>query len=79
MAGRGAAIEVAGTDRCCPSVLAATLDEDESAELARGFHALADPVRLRALSILAASSAGEVCVCEFVGRWAGASPPSPTT
>jgi ArsR family transcriptional regulator len=67
MAGRGAAIEVAGPDRCCPSVLAATLDEDESAELARGFHALADPVRLRALSMLAASSAGEVCVCEFVG------------
>jgi ArsR family transcriptional regulator, arsenate/arsenite/antimonite-responsive transcriptional repressor len=34
--------------------------------MARGFSALADPVRLRVLSILAASSEGEVCVCDFV-------------
>jgi ArsR family transcriptional regulator, arsenate/arsenite/antimonite-responsive transcriptional repressor len=51
---------------CCPSVLAAPLDADEAAALARGFTALADPVRLRVLSILAASDAGEVCVCDFV-------------
>ena len=31
-----------------------------------GFSALADPVRLRVLSILAASPEGEVCVCDFV-------------
>jgi len=31
------------------------------------YTALADPVRLRVLSILAASPDGEVCVCEFVG------------
>jgi ArsR family transcriptional regulator len=67
MAGRGASIEVTGADPCCPSVLAAPLDAAESAELARGFHALADPVRLRVLSILAASPDGEVCVCAFVG------------
>jgi ArsR family transcriptional regulator, arsenate/arsenite/antimonite-responsive transcriptional repressor len=51
---------------CCPSVLAAPLDAEEAAELARGFTALADPVRLRVLSMLAASEAGEVCVCDFV-------------
>ncbi len=51
---------------CCPSVLAAPLDASEAAELARGFSALADPVRLRVLSLLAGSEAGEVCVCDFV-------------
>jgi ArsR family transcriptional regulator len=34
--------------------------------LALGFTALADPVRLRVLSILAATPEGEVCVCDFV-------------
>ena len=38
----------------------------EAAELAKGFTALADPVRLRVLSMLAAAPDGEVCVCEFV-------------
>jgi ArsR family transcriptional regulator, arsenate/arsenite/antimonite-responsive transcriptional repressor len=51
---------------CCSSVLAAPLDHAEAAQLAAGFTALADPVRLRVLSILAAAPAGEVCVCDFV-------------
>ena len=57
----------AGTAACCtPSVLAAPLDGGDASELARGFHALADPVRLRVLSMLAAAPAGEICVCDFV-------------
>ncbi len=32
----------------------------------QGFTALADPVRLRVLSMLAAAPEGEVCVCDFV-------------
>jgi ArsR family transcriptional regulator, arsenate/arsenite/antimonite-responsive transcriptional repressor len=60
-----AATKVRSTE-CCPSVLAAPLDADEAIELARGFSALADPVRLRVLSILAAAPEGEVCVCDFV-------------
>jgi ArsR family transcriptional regulator len=47
-------------------VLAAPLDTTDAAELAGGFSALADPVRLRVLSIIAASPDGEVCVCDFV-------------
>jgi ArsR family transcriptional regulator, arsenate/arsenite/antimonite-responsive transcriptional repressor len=54
------------SDQCCPSVLASPLDPTEAAELAVGFTALADPVRLQVLSILAASAEGEVCVCDFV-------------
>jgi ArsR family transcriptional regulator, arsenate/arsenite/antimonite-responsive transcriptional repressor len=55
------------TTECCPSVLAAPLDGAEAVELARGFSALSDPVRLRVLSLLADAAAGEVCVCDFVG------------
>jgi ArsR family transcriptional regulator len=59
---------------CCASVLAAPLDTMEAAELASGFSALADPVRLRVLSILAASPEGEVCVCDFVEPLAKSQP-----
>ena len=53
-------------DACCPSVLADALDEAEAVELAHGFAALADPVRLRLLSMLASAPAGETCVCDLV-------------
>jgi ArsR family transcriptional regulator len=58
------AVQDPGT--CCASVLAAPLDAADATELAHGFGALADPVRLRVLSILAAAPEGEVCVCDFV-------------
>jgi ArsR family transcriptional regulator len=51
-------------EECCPSVLTAPLNEDDADLLARGFAALADPVRLRLLSMIAA--AGEVCSCELL-------------
>jgi ArsR family transcriptional regulator len=59
-------IKVRPVDQCCPSVLSAPLDAVEAAELAAGFHALSDPVRLRVLSMLADATGGEVCVCDFV-------------
>lgn len=62
-------IEVEGIGEpaeCRPSVLAAPLDIEEATELASGLAALADPVRLRMLSLLAAAPAGEICVCDFV-------------
>jgi ArsR family transcriptional regulator, arsenate/arsenite/antimonite-responsive transcriptional repressor len=59
---------------CCASVLAAPLGTVDAAELASGFSALADPVRLRVLSILAASPEGEVCVCDFVAPVAKSQP-----
>lgn len=61
-------------EECCASVLAAPLDSVDAAELAAGFSALADPVRLRVLSILAASPEGEVCVCDFVEPLAKSQP-----
>jgi len=65
MARRGAVIDAA-TDACCPSVFTAPLDDASALELAKGFAALADPARLRVISILAAAERGEVCVCDLV-------------
>jgi len=59
---------------CCASVLAAPLEITDASELAAGFSALADPVRLRVLSMLAASPEGEVCVCDFVEPLAKSQP-----
>jgi ArsR family transcriptional regulator, arsenate/arsenite/antimonite-responsive transcriptional repressor len=66
VANKGAVIERAEPATCCPSVLGAPLDAGEASDLADGFTALADPVRLRVLSMLAAAPEGEVCVCNFV-------------
>ena len=46
---------------CCSSLVASPLGEGEATELADVLAALADPVRLRLLSLVAA--AGEVCSC----------------
>jgi ArsR family transcriptional regulator len=48
--------------QCCPTVLS-PLSVDEATELAHAFAALADPVRLRLLSMVA--SADEVCSCDL--------------
>src|SRR5256885_1609574 len=46
---------------CCSSLVATPLGETEAVELAGVLAALADPVRLRLLSLVAAE--GEVCSC----------------
>ena len=50
------------TAECC-SVLTAPLPEADARDLAEAFAALADPVRLRCLSLIA--SAGECCSCDL--------------
>jgi ArsR family transcriptional regulator len=40
------------------------LTEIEAGDFARVFKALADPVRLRLLSLIASHAAGEACVCD---------------
>lgn len=50
---------------CCGSVVDAPLPEDEATELARVLGALADPVRLRLLSLVA--SQAEICSCDLLG------------
>ncbi|WP_199487067.1 ArsR/SmtB family transcription factor [Actinomadura logoneensis] len=60
-------IEDVTADRCCAPLSGPLLGEDEAAELSRVFKALADPVRLRLLNMIAAASGGEVCVCDLTG------------
>jgi ArsR family transcriptional regulator len=52
-----------GDALCCSSVTSAPLAEGEAMELARVLGALADPVRLRLLSLVA--SCDEICSCDL--------------
>jgi ArsR family transcriptional regulator, arsenate/arsenite/antimonite-responsive transcriptional repressor len=49
---------------CCAQPLLAPINDVEAADLGRAFAALADPVRLRLLSMVA--EAGECCGCELL-------------
>lgn len=51
---------------CCEPVTEAALAEDEAEQLAAAFKVLADPVRLRLLSLVATAPGGEVCSCDLV-------------
>lgn len=51
---------------CCGSLREAPLSEADAVRLAHAFAALADPARLRLLSLLAAAEDGEVCACDLV-------------
>lgn len=57
--------KITSLDACCAPVLAGALDEDEAAVLAAAFKALADPVRVRLLSLIAAAPAGTACSCDL--------------
>ena len=57
---------VAVFDACCAPVTDSVLDEDQAQVLAAAFVALADPVRLRLLSIIASAGGEEVCACDLI-------------
>lgn len=50
---------------CCSPVTGGVLDLQAAERLARIFKALGDPTRVRLLSLIAAHSAGEACVCDL--------------
>jgi ArsR family transcriptional regulator len=52
-------------DECCPPVLGPPLAEGDAGRLADLFKVLADPARLRLLSLIAGHPRGEACVCEL--------------
>ena len=57
-------MDVKPIEVCCAPVLASALSEPEAEDLAAAFKVLADPARLRLLSMVA--SAEEACACEMV-------------
>ena len=54
---------------CCSPLLREPIDEEQAERLSRVLRALADPVRLRLLSLIGAHTGGEACVCELVERF----------
>jgi ArsR family transcriptional regulator len=58
-------VPVATIEECCPPLLAAPLDAPAAVALAGGFKALADPVRLQLLSLIAAAPDGTACSCDL--------------
>lgn len=50
---------------CCPPVTEAALSESEAVELAGLLKALADPVRVRLISLAATAPDGELCACDL--------------
>ena len=52
---------------CCAPLVREPLSAGQAADLARLFKAMADPVRLRLLSLIASHAGGEACVCDLSG------------
>jgi ArsR family transcriptional regulator len=50
---------------CCGPLRGEVLSEEDAAELASVFKALADPVRLRIVSLVASAAGGELCACDL--------------
>jgi ArsR family transcriptional regulator len=53
------------TAACCPPLLREPLGAAEAARVAPLLKALAEPVRLRLLSLVASHAGGEACVCDL--------------
>lgn len=51
--------------RCCEPLTRDALSEPQADELARSIKAIADPTRLRMISIIAAAPEQEACVCDI--------------
>jgi len=70
---RGMATQLVRSDRptlplladCCAPVVGEVIKPDEAAVLAARFKALADPARLRLISLVAAHADHEACVCDL--------------
>lgn len=56
-------------DPCETSLCGDPLSREQADELALAFKALADPVRLRLLSLIASHAGGEACVCDLTGTF----------
>lgn len=58
-------VTVISTVACCTPLVRETLTAADAEQLAHTLKALADPTRLRLLSIVAATQNGEACVCDL--------------
>ena len=59
------ALDPVGTAACCPPLSAQPLSEEQAGQIAPLLKALAEPVRLRLMSLVASRDGGEACVCDL--------------
>ena len=59
-------ISPAETAACCAPLTVAPLTIEQAEQVAPLLKALADPVRLRLMSLVASHSGGEICACDLV-------------
>ncbi len=59
-------LEQPAVEACCAPLAREVLSAADGVTLSRQFAALADPVRLRLLSLLATAEGGAVCACDLV-------------
>ena len=51
---------------CCGPLTGDVISPSDAEQLARKFKALADPTRVRLLSLIAAHEGGEACICDLI-------------
>jgi ArsR family transcriptional regulator len=54
---------------CCPPLSQEPLTAEQAQQVAPLLKALADPVRLRLMSLVASHPGGEACVCDLTGAF----------
>lgn len=52
---------------CCSPLNGGIVDDEAAVRLAAVFKALADPARVKLISLIAGSDNGEACVCDLIG------------
>src|SRR5579863_926301 len=62
-------LDPAGTAACCPPLSAEPLSQAQAEQVAPLLKALAEPVRLRLMSLIASYPGGEACVCDLTGAF----------
>ncbi len=59
----------AETVACCSPLSSEPLSREQAEQVAPLLKALADPVRLRLMSLVASHAGGEACVCDLTGAF----------
>jgi ArsR family transcriptional regulator len=58
-------LDPADAAACCPPLSAQPLSAEQAEQIAPMLKALADPVRLRLMSLVASHEGGEACICNL--------------
>lgn len=54
------------TSSCCTPPLSSSVTSEDAERIAHVFKALADPTRVRLMSLIAAAEGGEACICDLI-------------